>query len=168
MLRYKIIRKEIFIVRNRITLQAAILDCSEAAVDSHPFSKISPGNTGGRVFLLVKLQTDCSESRLYTKMTPPTSEATVHSHTFSIISRGNTSGRILLLVKLQTDCSEWQLYTKMTPPRMFSWKSSAWTVQKQLSTAIHFRKFLQKLPVVESFFWSNCRLTVQSSDYILK
>ena len=31
--------KEIFIVRNRITLQAALLDCSEAAVYSHPFSK---------------------------------------------------------------------------------------------------------------------------------
>ena len=29
--------KEIFIVRNRITLQAAIMDCSEAAVHSHPF-----------------------------------------------------------------------------------------------------------------------------------
>ena len=29
--------KEIFIVRNRITLQAAILDCSEAAVQGHPF-----------------------------------------------------------------------------------------------------------------------------------
>ena len=34
--------KEIFIVRNRITLQAAILDCSEAAVHSHIFLKISP------------------------------------------------------------------------------------------------------------------------------
>ena len=99
--------KEIFIVKNRITLHTAILDCSEAAVDSHPFSKISPGNTGGRV---------------------------------------------LLLVNLQTDCSEWQLYIKITPPRMFSWKSSAWTVQKQLSTAIHFRKFLREIPLVESFF----------------
>ena len=29
--------KEIFIVRNRITLQAAISDCSEAPVQSHPF-----------------------------------------------------------------------------------------------------------------------------------
>ena len=53
--------KEIFIVRNRITLQAAVLNCSEAAVHSHPFPKISPGNNGGRVLLLVKLQTDCSE-----------------------------------------------------------------------------------------------------------
>ena len=98
--------KEIFIVRNRITLQAAILDCSEAAVHSHPFSKISPENTGGRVLLLVKLQTDCSEWRLYTKMTPPSSEAAVHSHPFSKISPGNTDGRVILLVKLQTDCSE--------------------------------------------------------------
>ena len=52
---------EIYIVRNRITLQAAILDCSEAAVHSHSFSKIYPENTGGRVPLLVKSQTDCSE-----------------------------------------------------------------------------------------------------------
>ena len=56
----------------------------------------------------------------------------------------------------------------MAPPRMFPWKSSAWTVQNQLYTAIHFRKFIQKVPVVESFFWSNYRLAVQSSDYILK
>ena len=110
--------KEIFIVRNRITLQGAILDCSEH-------------------------QKDLSTA--------------IHFQKF-----------ILLLVKLQCDCSEVRLYTKMAPPRMFSWKSSAWTVRKQLSTAIHFRKFPQKIPVVESFFWSNCRLAVQSSDYILK
>ena len=115
--------KEIFIVRNRITLQTAISDCSEAAAYSHYFSKISPENTGGRV---------------------------------------------LLLGKLQTDCSEYRLYTKMIPPRMFSWKFSGCTVQKQPSTTIHFRKFPQKILVVESFFWSNCRLTVQSIDYILK
>ena len=53
--------KEIFLVQNRISLQAAILDCSEAAVHSHTFSQIYPENTGGRVLLLVKLQTDCSE-----------------------------------------------------------------------------------------------------------
>ena len=41
--------KEIFIVRNRISLQAAILHCSGAAVHSHPFPKIYPENTGGRV-----------------------------------------------------------------------------------------------------------------------
>ena len=40
MLRYKIIPKETFIVRNRIS------DCSEAAVQSYPFSNISPENTG--------------------------------------------------------------------------------------------------------------------------
>ena len=112
-----------FIMRNRITLQAAIMDCSGAAVHCHPFPKISPGYTGGRV---------------------------------------------LLLVKLQTDCSEWRLYTRMTPSRMFSWKSSTWTVQNQPSTVIHFRKFLQEIPVLESFFWLNYRLTVKSDDYILK
>ena len=45
----------------RITLQAAISHCSEAAVHSHPFLKISPENLAVRVLLLVKLQTDCSE-----------------------------------------------------------------------------------------------------------
>ena len=123
MFRYKRIREEIFILRNRIKLQAAILDCSEAAIHSHPFPKIYPENTGGRVLLLVKLETESSEKRLY---------------------------------------------TKMALPRMFSWKSSAWTVQKLLSTAIHFRTFLQKIPVVESFFWSNYSLAVQSNDYMLK
>ena len=34
--------------------------------------------------------------------------------------------------------------------------------------AFHFPKFLQKVPVLESFFWSIYRLDVQSSDYILK
>ena len=53
--------KETFIVRNRITLQAAILYCSEAAVHSHPFLKIFPENAGDRVLFLVKLRTDCSE-----------------------------------------------------------------------------------------------------------
>ena len=85
-------RKEIFIVRNQMTLQAAVLDCSEADVHSHPFLKISPENAGGRVLLLVKLETDCSEWRLYTKMTPPSSEAAVHSQPFLKISPGNTSG----------------------------------------------------------------------------
>ena len=45
-----VIPKESFIVRNRITLQAAMLDCSEAAVHSHPFSNISAGNTGVESF----------------------------------------------------------------------------------------------------------------------
>ena len=61
--------KDIYIVRNRITLQAALLDRSKAAVYSHPFSKISPGNIGGRVLLFVKLLTDRSEWRSYTKIT---------------------------------------------------------------------------------------------------
>ena len=38
---------------------------------------------------------------------------------------------------------------------------AAWTVQKQPSTAIHFRIFLQKILEVEPFFWSFYRLTVQ-------
>ena len=54
-------RKEIFTVRNRKKLQAAILDCSGAAVHIHSFLKIYPENIGGRVLLLVKLETDCSE-----------------------------------------------------------------------------------------------------------
>ena len=53
--------KERFTVRNRITLQTALSDCSEAAVHSHLFSKIFPENTGGMVLVLVKLQTDCLE-----------------------------------------------------------------------------------------------------------
>ena len=53
--------KEIFIVRNRITLQSAILACSKAAVHSLAVSKMSLENTSGRVLLLVKLQTDSSE-----------------------------------------------------------------------------------------------------------
>ena len=53
--------KEFFIVRNRISLQAATLDCSGAAVHSHLFPKVYPENTGGRVLFLVKLLTDCSE-----------------------------------------------------------------------------------------------------------
>ena len=96
------------------------------------------------------------------------SEVAVHSHLFSKISLENACARVLLQVKLQTDCSKQRLYTKMSPPRMFSWKSYAQTVQKQLSTTIYFRKFLQKILVLESFFWSNYRLTFQSTSYILK
>ena len=48
------------------------------------------------------------------------------------------------------------------------YKQLSWSVQKQLSTTIHFRTFLQKIPLVESFFRSNYRLTVQSSSCILK
>ena len=51
-------RKEIFIVTNQIKLQGAILDCSEAPVHSHPFSKISPEIVSDRVFLLAILETD--------------------------------------------------------------------------------------------------------------
>ena len=56
----------------------------------------------------------------------------------------------------------------MTPPRMLSWKFSGWAVQKQPYAVNHFRRFFQKMQVVESFFWSNYRLAVESRDYILK
>ena len=46
--------KKIFIVVDKITLQVAILVCSEAAIHSQPFSKISPENTGGTVLPFVK------------------------------------------------------------------------------------------------------------------
>ena len=46
--------KKKIIVRNRVTLQVAILDCSEPAVHSHLFSNIFPENTGRRVLILVK------------------------------------------------------------------------------------------------------------------
>ena len=38
------------------------------------------------------------------------------------------------------------------------------TVQKQPSGAIHFQKLPQETPDIESFLWSNYRLTVQSSN----
>ena len=69
------------------------------------FRKFLQKKIGGRVLLLVKLQTDCSEWRLYTKMTPPSSEAAVHCHPFSKISPEYTGGKLLLLVKLQIGCS---------------------------------------------------------------
>ena len=52
--------------------------------------------------------------------------------------------------------------------RMLRHKQLSQTVQKQPSGNIHFQKFIQKIPVVEFFFWSNYRLTVQSSDNVLK
>ena len=45
------------------------------------------------------------------------------------------------------------------PPRTF---------QKQPSEAIYFQNFLQKIPILESFFWSDYKLTVQSGDNIIK
>ena len=47
--------EEVFIVRNQITSQAAILDSSEASVHSHPFSKMYLENPAGRALLLFKL-----------------------------------------------------------------------------------------------------------------
>ena len=55
MLRCERMQKEIFIVKNRITLQAAILDRSEPVVHSHQFSNISPTNTGGILFIFIYL-----------------------------------------------------------------------------------------------------------------
>ena len=40
-------------------------------------------------------------------------------------------------------------------------------ILKQPPTTI-FRKFLRIIPVVEPFFWSSYRLTVQGKNYILK
>ena len=113
-----------FIARNRITLQAAILERSEAAADSHSFSKILQK-------ILVVESFFCSSYRL-----------TVQS-SYCIL--------------------KW-----LHQERTFSWKSSSWTVHKQLPTVIHFRKFLQKIPVIEAVFSSNCRLAVQISDHIRK
>ena len=42
-------------------IKATISYSSEAAFENHPFSKISPEATGGRVLFLVKLETDCLE-----------------------------------------------------------------------------------------------------------
>ena len=119
-------------MRNRITLQAAILDCSEAAVHSHPFLKISPENTGGRVLFLVKLETDCSEWQLYTKMTAPSSEVGVHNHPFSKISSGNTGGQ------------------------SFFWSNYRLTVQRSDYTlkCLNQECFLENLPL--GLFRSNC------------
>ena len=50
--------KEIFTVRNRITLQAAIVECSEAAGHSHPFSKISL-TVQSSDYILKWLQQEC-------------------------------------------------------------------------------------------------------------
>ena len=47
--------------RKEIFLEIFLLDCSQAAAHSHPFSKISPENTGDRGCLFVKLQTGCSD-----------------------------------------------------------------------------------------------------------
>ena len=44
-----------------VFLEIVHLDCSGAAVHSHPISKISLENTGGKVIILVKLQTDWLE-----------------------------------------------------------------------------------------------------------
>ena len=108
--------KDIYIVRNRITLQAALLDRSKAAVYSHPFSKISPGNTGVESFF-------CSNYRLTVQSGDHILKSLYHkcflgnlllrlfrsgcpqSSIFKNLSRKYRC-RVILLVKLQTDCSE--------------------------------------------------------------
>ena len=52
---------------------------------------------------------------------------------------------------------------------MLKWFHQACFLEDLLLRLCHsFWIFLQKITVVESFFYSNYRLTVQSSDYILK
>ena len=57
-LSYKNIKYFFYCEKTNYITQAAISDCAEAAVHSHPVSNICLGNTDSRVLLLVKLQTD--------------------------------------------------------------------------------------------------------------
>ena len=52
--------------------------------------------------------------------------------------------------------------------RITFYKQLCWTVQRQLYTAIHFLKMFRKILMLESSFWTNYRLAVQSSHHILK
>ena len=55
-----------------IRSKETILNCSEAAVQSHPFSKIPKENAFKKgSFFRKKLQTDSPEHPFYTKVTPP-------------------------------------------------------------------------------------------------
>ena len=82
----------------------------------HPFLNIFPENNGGRVLLLVKLQTDCSEYRLYKNDSTKNAfmeifrldclEVAVRNHPCLKIYSVNTGGGVLPLVKLQAVCSE--------------------------------------------------------------
>ena len=60
-LSYKNTKESFYYEKTNYITQAAISEFAEAAVHSHPFSKICLRNTDDRVLLLVKLQTDCSE-----------------------------------------------------------------------------------------------------------
>ena len=64
-------RKENFIVRNRITLQAAMVDCSEAAVHSLHFRNFFQKILVVDPFFESNYRLNCSEEHLYTKMAPP-------------------------------------------------------------------------------------------------
>ena len=58
---YHNVERNFYCEKSNNILQAVMLDCSEAAVHSDPFSKNVQENTDGRVLLLDKLQTGCSE-----------------------------------------------------------------------------------------------------------
>ena len=67
----KIAAERIAIIRSWTRSKEAILNCLEAAVQSHAFLNISKENAGDRVFHLEKLQADSLEQPFYTKMTWP-------------------------------------------------------------------------------------------------
>ena len=56
-----------FIARNQITFQEAISDCSETAIQSHPFPNISPKNTDGTEILLVNYRLTVQSSSFILK-----------------------------------------------------------------------------------------------------
>ena len=120
MLCCKRITKEIFIVRNWITLRAAILDWSEAAFHSYPFLQ---------KILVV-------ESFFWSNYRP-----TVQCSDY-------------ILKWLHQECLLGNLLLGL--------------LRSRCPQSSIFENFLQKIQVVDSFFWSNYRLAVQSSDYIIK
>ena len=63
--------KILAIIINCIRSKAAMQNCSEVVVQSHPFSENFKENASGRVLLLEKLQIDSPEQPFYTKITTP-------------------------------------------------------------------------------------------------
>ena len=57
----RISAENISFMKNWVMSKAAVLSWLEAAIKNHSFLKISHGNTGCRVTLLVKLQAGCWE-----------------------------------------------------------------------------------------------------------
>ena len=88
------------------------------------------------------------------------SEATVHSRPFSKFVQKILAAESFFW----SNCR----LTVQSSDYLLKRLHSGWTLQKQLSTAIHFQKFLHKKPVVESIFWSYYRLAVKTSNYIPK